>query len=123
MAKTVSKQQIKNAEVIEDTNTTSMWTDTEDVNEQANAQQTNQEEQPVKVSWKDKLDEKIAKHRPAAVKVGKIILGVGAVAVTGVIVKKVFFKEDTTVTEAELNELVRQTLIGDDYETLESFVE
>lgn len=117
MAKTVSKQQIKNAEVIEDTKVT------KDVNEQTNAQQTNQEEQPVKVSWKDKLDEKIAKYRPAAVKVGKIILGVGAVAVTGVIVKKVFFKKDTTVTDEELMGVVGQTLIGDDYETLESFVE
>ena len=117
MAKTVSKQQIKNAEVIEDTKVT------KDVNEQANAQQTNQEEQPVKVSWKDKLDEKIAKHRPAAVKVGKIILGVGAVAVTGVIVKKVFFKKDTEITDGKLIDVVGQTLIGDDYETLESFVE
>ena len=117
MAKTVSKQQIKNAEVIEDIKVT------KDVNEQANAQQTNQEEQPVKVSWKDKLDKKIAKHRPAAVKVGKIILGVGAVVGAGVIVKKVFFKEDTSVTDEELMEVVRQTLIGDDYETLESFVE
>ena len=113
MAKTVSKQQIKNAEVIEDTKVT------KDVNEQANAQQTNQDEQPVKVSWKDK----IAKHRPAAVKVGKIILGVGAVAVTGVIVKNVFFKKDTEITDGELIDVVGQTLIGDDYETLESFVE
>lgn len=117
MAKSVSKQKIKEAEVIEDTKVT------KDVNEQTNAQQTNQEEQPVKVSWKDKLDEKIAKHRPAAVKVGKIILGIGAVVGAGVIVKKVFFKEDTSVTDAELIDVVGQTLIGDDYESLDSFSE
>ena len=117
MAKSVSKQKIKEAEVIEDTKVT------KDVNEQTNAQQTNQEEQPVKVSWKDKLDEKIAKHRPAAVKVGKIILGIGAVVGAGVIVKKVFFKPDTSVTDAELIDVVGQTLIGDDYESLDSFSE
>ena len=96
MAKTVSKQQITDAEVIKDTKVT------KDVKEQTNAQQTNQEEQPVKVGWKDKLDEKIAKHRPAAVKVGKIILGVGAVALTGVIVKKVFFKKDAEIIKQVL---------------------
>ena len=117
MAKTVSKRQIKDAEVIKDTKVT------DDVNEQTNAHQTNQEEQPVKGSWKDKLDEKIAKHRPAAVKVGKIVLGVGAVALTGVIVKKVFFKKDAEITDGELIDVVGQALIGDDYETLESFGE
>lgn len=118
MAKLVSKQKIKEAEVIKDTTKV-----TQDVNEQENAQQTNQEEQPVKVSWKDNLDKKVAKYRPAAIKVGKVALGIGAVALTGVIVKKVFFKKDTEITDGELMDVVGQTLIGDDYETLESFVE
>ena len=118
MAKSVSKQQIKEAEVIEDTTKV-----TKDVNEQENAQQKEQEDQQTKVGWKDKLDKKIAKHRPAAIKVGKVVLGIGAAALTGVIVKKVFLKPDTEITDGELIDIVEQTLIGDDYESLDSFSE
>ena len=77
MAKSVSKQQIKNAEVIKDTTKV-----TQDVNEQENAQQQEQEAQQTKVGWKDNLDKKVAKYRPAAIKVGKVALGIGAVALT-----------------------------------------
>ena len=118
MAKSVSKQKIKEAEVIEDTTKV-----TQNVNEQENAQQQEQEDQQPKVGWKDNLDKKVSKYRPAAIKVGKIVLGVGAVALAGVIVKKVFFKPDTEITDEELMDIVKQTLIGDDYESLDSFSE
>ena len=118
MAKSVSKRQIKEAEVIKDTTKV-----TQDVNEQENAQQQEQEAKQTKVGWKDNLDKKVAKYRPAAIKVGKVALGIGAAALTGVIVKKVFFKKDTEITDGELIDVVGQTLIGDDYETLDSFSE
>ena len=118
MAKSVSKLHIKEAEVIKDTTKV-----TQDVNEQENAQQQEQEAKQTKVGWKDNLDKKVAKYRPAAIKVGKVALGIGAAALTGVIVKKVFFKKDTEITDGELIDVVGQTLISDDYETLESFVE
>lgn len=112
MAKTVSKQQIKEAEVIEDTTKI-----TQDVNEQENTQQQTQEAEPVKVSWKDILDKKVAEYRPAVVKVGKVVLGIGAAVVTTAIVKKVFFKQDDTdIMDDDVIDVVDQTLISDDYE-------
>ena len=119
MAKKVS--QIKDAEVIEDTTKV-----TPEVEEQVSEETVDSQHEagPNKVSWKDKAKEGIAKHRPVIVKTGKLVVGITAVGLAVLGLKKLIggSEEDLEVIDGEF---VEQELIGDDYETtdVESFEE
>ena len=119
MAKKVS--QIKEAEVIEDTTKV-----TPEVEEQVSEETVDSQHEavPNKVNWKDKAKEGIAKYRPVIVKTAKIVVGITAVGLAAVGLKKLIggSEEDLEVIDGEF---VEQELIGDDYETtdVESFEE
>lgn len=119
MAKKVS--QIKDAEVIEDTTKV-----TQEVEEQVSEETVDSQHEagPNKVNWKDKAKEGIAKYRPVIVKTAKIVVGVTAVGLAALGLKKLIggSEEDLEVIDGEF---VEQELIGDDYETteVESFEE
>ena len=119
MAKKVS--QIKDAEVIEDTTKV-----TPEVEEQVSEETVDSQHEagPNEVNWKDKAKEGIAKYRPVIVKTAKIVVGVTAVGLAALGLKKLIggSEEDLEVIDGEF---VEQELIGDDYETtdVESFEE
>ena len=121
MAKKVS--QIKDAEVIEDTTKVTPEVEEQVSEETVNSQQEH-EAGPNKVDWKDKAKEGIAKYRPVIVKTAKIVVGITAVGLAALGLKKLIggSEEDLEVIDGEF---VEQGLIGDDYETtdVESFEE
>ena len=121
MAKKVS--QIKDAEVIEDTTKVTPEVE-EQVSEKTVDSQQEHEVGPNKVDWKDKAKEGVAKYRPVIVKTAKIVVGVTAVGLAVLGLRKLIWgsEEDLEVIDGEF---VEQELIGDDYETteVESFEE
>ena len=116
MAKKVS--QIKDAEVIEDTTKV-----TPEVEEQVSEKTVDSQHEagPNEVNWKDKAKEGIAKYRPVIVKTAKIVVGVTAVGLAALGLKKLIGGSEEVID----GEFVEQELIGDDYETtdVESFEE
>ena len=122
MAKKVS-QQIKDAEVIEDTTKVTPEVE-EQVSEETVDSQQAQIAGPNKVAWKDIAKEGIAKYRPVIVKTVKVAAVGAAVGLTVLGIKKLIWgsEEDLEVIDGEF---VEQELISSDYETteVESFEE